>query len=129
MYFNPRSPRGLRLELPSLPSFSLFISIHAAQEGCDRYHYMLLRRSLYFNPRSPRGLRLTAAVQLARRSRFQSTQPKRAATYGESAKLGQCIQFQSTQPKRAATLQNLKAITVQQISIHAAQEGCDSKAT
>ena len=35
-YFNPRSPRGLRLQhkAPSYKAGS--ISIHAAQEGCDR---------------------------------------------------------------------------------------------
>ena len=79
-YFNPRSPRGLRPDILAAISCgflfqstqpkraatvtkdsfdaNMWISIHAAQEGCDNapvaFCPPLLR---YFNPRSPRGLR------------------------------------------------------------------------
>ena len=33
--FNPRSPRGLRQQVPADADFDMAISIHAAQEGCD----------------------------------------------------------------------------------------------
>ena len=33
--FNPRSPRGLRLERLAIGGARYTISIHAAQEGCD----------------------------------------------------------------------------------------------
>ena len=35
-YFNPRSPRGLRLNNLDVLNTVFIISIHAAQEGCDR---------------------------------------------------------------------------------------------
>ena len=56
---------------------------------------------------------------------FQSTQPKRAATV--FVRLLQCSSFlfQSTQPKRAATISAVIHATTEDISIHAAQEGCD----
>ena len=55
-----------------------------------------------FNPRSPRGLRLSSSSMPAPAKEFQSTQPKRAAT-------------------KEPTLLSVKI----DISIHAAQEGCD----
>ena len=102
LYFNPRSPRGLRpVSARMAGCFTLFqstqpkraatiarekagltqkISIHAAQEGCDR---------------TIRTLDCTFPV------------------------------FQSTQPKRAATEELTGAVKWVEISIHAAQEGCD----
>ena len=35
--FNPRSPRGLRRQLSIIMLILLVISIHAAQEGCDKW--------------------------------------------------------------------------------------------
>ena len=40
MNFNPRSPRGLRLLCPEILSEKEYISIHAAQEGCDGKIYV-----------------------------------------------------------------------------------------
>ena len=57
---------------------------------------------------------------------FQSTQPKRAATLIRRARSGR-TGFQSTQPKRAATAQEIGQQIIPKISIHAAQEGCDSE--
>ena len=82
----------------------VLISIHAAQEGCDRYRQNYRRPILHFNPRSPSGLRHDYLV----------------------TKKGFKI-FQSTQPKRAATVDYIVSATGLKISIHAAQEGCDSK--
>ena len=79
--FNPRSPRGLRQFNSSPRSVPLpfqstqpkraatsetqgngmggfYISIHAAQEGCDYHLSSTPTLAIYFNPRSPRGLRL-----------------------------------------------------------------------
>ena len=81
IYFNPRSPRGLRLRTAEECEAALPISIHAAQEGCDYFSSasipapakisihaaqegcdsVFIRKipwQAYFNPRSPRGLRL-----------------------------------------------------------------------
>ena len=62
LYFNPRSPRGLR-------------------QMCI-YSAVVTRGD--FNPRSPRGLRLSASAYRNGSHKFQSTQPKRAATNQES---------------------------------------------
>ena len=55
--FNPRSPRGLRLEYVTDSINTSKISIHAAQEGCDSQYSYEGEEEYYFNPRSPRGLR------------------------------------------------------------------------
>ena len=79
------------------------ISIHAAQEGCDQgFSGYLFFTDMNFNPRSPRGLRPQPAQQAQSVLQFQSTQPKRAATF--------ICKIKTHPPK---------------ISIHAAQEGCD----
>ena len=57
---------------------------------------------------------------------FQSTQPKRAATGSRTKGKGVRTIFQSTQPKRAATESEKDLETKITISIHAAQEGCDT---
>ena len=57
---------------------------------------------------------------------FQSTQPKRAATVLIFPTTSGGIKFQSTQPKRAATRRVFPKIGDKYISIHAAQEGCDT---
>ena len=78
-YFNPRTPRGVRLLLlfhsnhrglfqsthpargaTKLRLFQvkqLIISIHAPREGCDKMPDIQRGRSLNFNPRTPRGVR------------------------------------------------------------------------
>ena len=78
----------------------------------------------YFNPRSPRGLRLHHFFAVTATFLFQSTQPKRAATV-LNLTLEHPIPFQSTQPKRAATSCRSACLCLNDISIHAAQEGCD----
>ena len=122
--FNPRSPRGLRLQAyqkkinakafqSTQPKRAAtknqtsrgstdVISIHAAQEGCD----------------------LALSASLLNSTKFQSTQPKRAATL-PNKKAPTIKVFQSTQPKRAATYVLLSLLSSCKISIHAAQEGCD----
>ena len=122
------------------------ISIHAAQEGCDLpadpaprrvLHFNprsprglrpISRRksriSAYFNPRSPRGLRHEVARRLGRTTNFNPRSP-RGLRRQQKEGLYLVIQFQSTQPKRAATVRpRLPSFSIN-ISIHAAQEGCD----
>ena len=104
-YFNPRAPRGARLQCHSVLFQLLQISIHVPREGHDRKIYWRVccrRISIHvpreghdlslqkffprvgradFNPRAPRGARpqdiLTAR---ARMSGFQSTCPARGTT-------------------------------------------------
>ena len=105
LYFNPRTPRGVRLTLPTARAPQNTISIHAPREGCDVI--TKFRRSLErdFNPRTPRGVRREVldngvvvhgnsnprtprGVRPRRKGlhwitdRFQSTHPARGATAG-----------------------------------------------
>ena len=61
LYFNPRSPSGLRLELADITGIDMTISIHAARVGCDNDAKALI---------TPENI-------------FQSTQPEWAATDAE----------------------------------------------
>ena len=125
LYFNPRSPRGLRqtslVGVETLPQFQSTQPKRAATSvrSAD------FNNELYFNPRSPRGLRPKQQVMEWAAFIFQSTQPKRAATPGLLLTRQRHRQFQSTQPKRAATRCFSKKYKYCTISIHAAQEGCD----
>ena len=58
---------------------------------------------------------------------FQFTQPKRAATTS-SQRIFEKVLFQFTQPKRAATTKVADQGPRTQVSIHAAQAGCDKHA-
>ena len=146
--FNPRSPRGLRLyALRYCNCRTREISIHAAQEGCDQTFKGPLNLvsciSIHaaqegcdcitdcrwytqadFNPRSPRGLRPARTPMNLPLHIFQSTQPKRAATWSDvDDMLRNLISIHAAQEgcdTHAAI--NGKAV---KISIHAAQEGCD----
>ena len=57
LYFNPRSPNGLRPICANTKPNNAYISIHAARMGCDRPWADDGARSNDFNPRSPNGLR------------------------------------------------------------------------
>ena len=84
-------------------TFPYFISIHAAQEGCDYKGY-------YIGPGT---------------FQFQSTQPKRAATTDLfSMLINRDISIHAAQEgcDKSAGWYVQKGI---KISIHAAQEGCD----
>ena len=79
-----------------------FISIHAAQEGCDGD-----------------SVTITSTGKI-----FQSTQPKRAATEMEVAvKVNESISIHAAQ--EGCDWQSLHRSRSGSISIHAAQEGCD----
>ena len=123
--FNPRSPRGLRpiIRTGFHPNYK--ISIHAAQEGCDPVMFGKPGwRTDDFNPRSPRGLRQKRLGGKHHQVLFQSTQPKRAATAGEHQDLlRQNISIHAAQ--EGCDKNHRKRQNTQLISIHAAQEGCD----
>ena len=127
--FNSRSPSGLRPRVhQSMLRLHLFqftqpkraattltyghavfflVSIHAAQAGCD-----YITHSYYI-----------------RYNQFQFTQPKRAATHGQRGRLACLRRFQFTQPKRAATDLYCYIEDWANVSIHAAQAGCDQTFT
>ena len=123
LYFNPRTPRGVRL----------------LEMRCKE-------RLKNFNPRTPRGVRHSLVWPFMRYRAFQSTHPARGATQtGLRHTLCQLFQsthpargatisainsgcsksFQSTHPARGATSQRLPYPYRRSISIHAPREGCD----
>ena len=53
--FNPRPPRGGRLNYMAALLTSLGISIHAPREGGDSVLFALTFKLINFNPRPPRG--------------------------------------------------------------------------
>ena len=124
--FNPRSPRGLRPCATRYFTSSLsfqstqpkraatcacqqcgrrsIISIHAAQEGCDFIKQHFIKR-----------------LQI-----FQSTQPKRAATLERIKQPFFYTCYFNPRSPRGLRQKNLAEKLEIYISIHAAQEGCDS---
>ena len=80
-YFNPRTPRGVRLPEKIQTAKTASISIHAPREGCDRYSKQDSEGDGDFNPRTPRGVRLCSCGVCLRIGLFQSTHPARGATF------------------------------------------------
>ena len=78
--FNSRSPSGLRLSSFLMPADLCWVSIHAAQAGCDSLCSHLVSSEASFNSRSPSGLRQWNQKNYKLFLVFQFTQPKRAAT-------------------------------------------------
>ena len=105
LYFNPRTPRGVRLTLPTARAPQNTISIHAPREGCDQDIHPLLR-DMYISIHAPR-------------EGCDEVQPWM---------FGHPVQFQSTHPARGATVECLNNLINHPISIHAPREGCDRKA-
>ena len=122
--FNPRSPRGLRLQVQCYRNLPFRFQSTQPKRAATQIHKRKVLKNENFNPRSPRGLRLALLMNRFGAIKFQSTQPKRAATFRNIEPEFHLI-FQSTQPKRAATHLQLFLKRLRKISIHAAQEGCD----
>ena len=79
-HFNPRTPRGVRLQaFSALKEEREFQSTHPARGATGLLPYTR-SWSRYFNPRTPRGVRPGGRSKPARQMRFQSTHPARGAT-------------------------------------------------
>ena len=80
IYFNPRTPCGVRPFHRATANHLLYISIHAPRAGCDsRIHKSNFRQLLFQSTHPVRGA--TEDSDEKRRSyRFQSTHPVRGAT-------------------------------------------------
>ena len=146
-YFNPRTPRGVRLAADAPTPPHPCISIHAPREGCDTaiaasYTPLDLFQSTHpargatcaeHCDRHPCGISIHAPREGCDGSvfndglhqyPFQSTHPARGATCRPLVSICPSV-FQSTHPARGATalLEGHNTETV--ISIHAPREGCD----
>ena len=125
IYFNPRSPCGLRPIPTPIFAKSKSISIHAAHAGCDVTDSDILRFTYFnprspcglrrinrhficwfhtnFNPRSPCGLRLMVTTHFAGDDNFNPRSPCGLRLLVNLFRLS-TVRFQSTQPMRAATV-------------------------
>ena len=123
--FNSRSPSGLR---PNATHHGLCIEMFQFTQPKRAATLSLCRCRLYlgsFNSRSPSGLRLPLIRPLSWWiGSFNSRSPSGLRL---AHRLNQYIQlmFQFTQPKRAATSGPNQTIRDKEVSIHAAQAGCD----
>ena len=102
LYFNPRTPCGVRHREVVLRQDAINISIHAPLAGCDGHSGIRALLLRHFNPRTPCGVRL-----------------KR---HGSNHDI---YTFQSTHPLRGATSYRHRRPHVRRISIHAPLAGCD----
>ena len=124
--FNPRTPRGVRLNrLYTELLTALFQSTHPArgatycQRSFDRWHPC-------FNPRTPRGVRRSDDIYQMIINVFQSTHPARGATGTLTKCFKANLPFQSTHPARGATSPRRIQVRHLRVSIHAPRAGCDS---
>ena len=132
----------------SLVILTTIVSIHAPQEGCDRFRELRCRWDKRFNSRTPGGVRPPIEVQMMQANvEFQFTHPRRGATLAMLTCLrfldlfqfthprrgatrryiysGRTILFQFTHPRRGATRTQPHIDIEVRVSIHAPQEGCD----
>ena len=103
LYFNPRTPCGVRRSFLFFSSALVCISIHAPHAGCDTV--LMEIRPLYMP--------------------FQSTHPMRGATVLIGYTSLALFEFQSTHPMRGATNAAEDFPRGRGISIHAPHAGCD----
>ena len=102
LYFNPRTPCGVRLLELTAEYCACDISIHAPLAGCDQFSTSSRRKRFHFNPRTPCGVRPLQAPRLPFRLYFNPRTPCGVrqinfffVLYGNK--------FQSTHPLRGAT--------------------------
>ena len=147
IYFNPRTPCGVRHRLGRTAGHQLAISIHAPLAGCDYHPFCVIFPASDFNPRTPCGVRRSILKRMRRHFLFQSTHPLRGATRhrrgwphrsghfnprtpcGVRLHNARCVYvsqtFQSTHPLRGATRIAVPGHDAGLISIHAPLAGCD----
>ena len=104
MCFNSRSPSGLRPSRVAPVKGSMMFQFTQLKRAATGRNHAADQTRLRFNSRSPSGLRLSSA---------RTSKPNAL--------------FQFTQPKRAATQLIRQSHAICDVSIHAAQAGCDEK--
>ena len=124
--FNPRAPRGARLNGFIHLSLRSRVSIHAPHVGRDKLHYALDNCGDGFNPRAPRGARPTSSTVPPIRSQFQSTRPTWGATRyrGCSPAMAGC--FNPRAPRGARRTRGIGPSPIFAVSIHAPHVGRDA---
>ena len=126
LYFNPRTPRGVRLLPWCVTARRSSISIHAPREGCDTGRWA---RFGYFaiSIHAPREGCDWSTLHTSQSGVISIHAPREGCDDLRSGFFGlNTEQFQSTHPARGATSTTLQAFCKASISIHAPREGCDS---
>ncbi len=124
-YFNPRTPRGVRLVPVSPFSPCGPISIHAPLAGCDQSSVLTTSPSANFNPRTPRGVRRHAKPNSILISTISIHAPLAGCDGAKPRVISTACSFQSTHPSRGATGMLVGLSVLGGISIHAPLAGCD----
>ena len=75
IYFNPRTPGGVRRKYISFALILYPISIHAPRVGCDCCDLRKNKEYTYFNPRTPGGVRLNIVLKVSECMDFNPRTP------------------------------------------------------
>ena len=123
-HFNPRSPRGERLDVDFDEYRRKSISIHAPREGSDASTFRQCCKRRYFNPRSPRGERRLSICRTRSKSYFNPRSPRgERLCQGDYANLSDNFNPRSPRGERRWLISVLSF--ARPISIHAPREGSD----
>ena len=126
LYFNPRTPCGVRRELEGVIEKKTGISIHAPLAGCDSLSCSKNWCLTNFNPRTPCGVRRRQCWRNGTRKAFQSTHPLRGATLVLTASfITSAISIHA--PLAGCDMERRRLGFRISISIHAPLAGCDLK--
>ena len=148
-YFNPRTPRGVRLLGGVDHLMEDLISIHAPREGCDHRRRLRLRPQAAISIHAPRegcdgiceflgvawrdisihapreGCDSERTILIFFCYLFQSTHPARGATVAPDAGGTGHQHFNPRTPRGVRHLSSRGTSSAKVISIHAPREGCD----
>ena len=102
-YFNPRAPRGARLDEAFFETDPDGFQSTCPARGTTIGLRLKTLSDLYFNPRAPRGARQFFEATKKFPTIFQSTCPARGTTPGYPGLTGETRLFQSTCPARGTT--------------------------
>ncbi len=128
VYFNPRSPSGLRLRIIiKFISWEKFQSTQPEWAATGKFHCFTNPKTR-FQSTQPEWAATIVNNAFEEYKKFQSTQPEWAATEKRRRLFQPRCRFQSTQPEWAATDVTAIQYNTHYISIHAARVGCDWQA-
>ena len=124
--FNSRSPSGLRQKGGDVVSFVLEFQFTQPKWAATN-DTVVPSTSWWFQFTQPKRAATPAQFWREQTNKFQFTQPKRAATSKKLAKSRMLVCFNSRSPSGLRPIVNDGTIGELQVSIHAAQAGCDAQ--
>ena len=124
-YFNPRPPRGGRLDQKERLADATKISIHVLREEDDGYSSLAWGFPADFNPRPPRGGRHAGDDGVVVVGKFQSTSSARRTTRTGKRPCNFCKNFNPRPPRGGRLLNFAYLYKYYPISIHVLREEDD----